>query len=85
MSRTRDKCVANGWGPGTLLVGDEGYGSSVIEIISIDNPCGDSIAARRIAHNGKPVADRTTWWILEFRDWREATADDLPSDDREAS
>lgn len=63
-----DLCRRNGWGPGTRLVGDEGYGPTVIEITAVGD---ESILAKRISHNGQP----STWpfenmWTLEYRPWQ---------------
>jgi hypothetical protein len=59
-------CRANGWGPGTRLVGDEGYGPTVIEITAIGS---DDILAKMISHNGEPCNGVENKWGLEHRDW----------------
>lgn len=63
-----DTCRANGWTVGTRLVGDEGYGPTVIEITAIGE---ERILARAISHGGKPYRrqpDETTW-LLDHREW----------------
>jgi hypothetical protein len=61
-------CRENGWKAGTHLVGDEGYGPTVIVITAVGE---DSILARRISGNGKPVAGYESTWTLSCRDWQE--------------
>lgn len=64
-------CRRNGWGPGTRLVGDEGYGPDVIEITAIGE---SKILAVAISRNGRPSFPRSeAAWTLTLRDWREAT------------
>lgn len=61
------KCRRNGWTIGTRLVGDEGYGPTVIQITAI----GEShILAREISHNGKPSDGYEGSWTLSERDWK---------------
>lgn len=62
-----DICRKNGWGPGTEIVGDEGYGPSVILITAIGE---EHILARMIFHDGKPVKNEENMWTLEHRDWK---------------
>lgn len=63
-------CRRMGWSAGTMLVGDEGYGPTVILITAI----GDKrILARSVEHNGKPARGYETTWVLDARDWIEAT------------
>jgi hypothetical protein len=65
-----DKCRANGWGPGTLLVGDEGYGPTIIELTAVGER---AILAREISHNGVPsIWKQESLWTLSCRDWRAA-------------
>lgn len=65
-------CRANEWTPGTRLVGDEGYGPTVIELTAVGER---HILAKTISHNGK-YADRVNGecieghWTLTCRDWR---------------
>lgn len=58
-----DICRANGWGPGTHLVGDEGYGPRIIRITAVGETCILAIAADR-------SDDWEATWTLECRDWR---------------
>ena len=61
-------CRANGWGPGTQLVGDEGYGPTTIEITAVGE---ESILAKEISHRGQPSTDRDEgMWTLSCRDWQ---------------
>jgi hypothetical protein len=62
-----DVCRANGWGPGTRLVGDEGYGPTVIEIRYVGERV---IVAKAISHDGEPMDVRESVWTLSCRDWR---------------
>lgn len=62
-----EKCRVNGWGPGTLIVGDEGYGPTVIRITAVGD---DSILARPISHNGKQLTSFEGPWTLDLRDWK---------------
>ena len=63
-----DLCRSRGWGPGTRLVGDEGYGPTVIEITAIGERC---LLAKLISHNGIPDPCWESLWTLTCRDWRE--------------
>jgi hypothetical protein len=68
-----DACRRLGWGPGTLIVGDEGYGPTVIAITAIGER---SILAKQLSHNGVIVSnffDESTW-TLSCRDWKEVKA-----------
>lgn len=66
-----EMCRERGWGPGTRLVGDEGYGPTVIEITAL----GESmLLAKAISRKGKPVKDRENSWTLSCRDWRPVSA-----------
>ena len=62
-----DKCRRNGWIVGTRLVGDEGYGPTVIELTAIGET---HILAKRISHNGKPEDGYEGNWTLDCRDWK---------------
>lgn len=55
-------CRRNGWTVGTRLVGDEGYGPTVIEITAI----GEELL---LAKTLSPVARSETAWTLSCRDW----------------
>jgi hypothetical protein len=62
-------CRRKGWGVGTRLVGDEGYGPTVIEITAI----GEShLLAKTITHNGEiPTwAEHEGNWTLSAREWK---------------
>lgn len=63
-----ERCRENGWGPGTRLVGDEGYGSTVIELRYVSPEC---IVAKHLSHKGKPDVQRESLWTLRCRDWQE--------------
>ena len=67
-------CRRNGWGPGTRLVGDEGYGPTVIEITAVGER---NILAKRISHDGKPCQSYESNWTLDLRDWREYVDPDV--------
>jgi hypothetical protein len=60
------KCRINGWGAGTVLEGDEGYGPTRIVLTAIGE---EKILARRISENGIPCDDRETGWTLQCREW----------------
>lgn len=60
-------CRKNGWAVGTRLVGDEGYGPSVIEITGIGEK---ALLAKMVSHNGEAVDHpREGLWTLSCRDW----------------
>jgi hypothetical protein len=67
-----DACRRLGWGPGTLLVGDEGYGPTVIKIIGIGERL---IFAKQLSHNNdaRNSFDEALW-TLSCRDWKEVKA-----------
>jgi hypothetical protein len=62
-----ERCRKNGWKPGTLLAGDEGYGVTVIRITAVGE---DRLLARAIEHAGKPVNWGEQNWTLICRKWR---------------
>ena len=62
-----DTARTNGWTVGTRLVGDEGYGPTIIEITAIGER---EVLAKRISHNGATVARRETLWTFSCRDWK---------------
>lgn len=64
---TAELCRANGWGPGSRLVGDEGYGPTVIEITAVGET---DILATAVSYDGKPVGRSESIWILSCRDWQ---------------
>lgn len=61
-----DLCRAKGWGVGTRLVGDEGYGPTVIEITALGEA---SMLARAVFSKGKAVNDREHSYTLSCREW----------------
>lgn len=63
-------CRERGWSPGTRLVGDEGYGPTVIEITAIGECL---ILAKTLTHDGKIPghAGAEYTWCLDGRDWKE--------------
>ena len=61
-----DTCHANGWTVGTRLVGDEGYGPTVIRITAIGV---ESVLAVTESHNGEP-RDYESSWTFKYRDWQ---------------
>ena len=60
-------CRKNGWTVGARLVGDEGYGPTVIQITAIGE---ENIIAREISRNGVAVVAGESSWTLSYRDWR---------------
>jgi len=58
-------CRGQGWGPGTRIVGDEGYGPCVIEITAVGEW---SILAKCVDPHRE---EREGSWTLAHRDWRE--------------
>jgi len=67
-----EHCREQGWGPGTRLTGDEGYGPCVIEITAVGER---SILAKCVGHRGGPGLEREQSWTLAHRDWREVAED----------
>jgi hypothetical protein len=65
------QCRKNGWKAGTRLVGDEGYGPTVIEITAVGR---ERILAVTISHNGEPADYDESDWTLECRKWRRVRA-----------
>ena len=63
-----ETCRLNGWAAGAHLVGDEGYGPTVIRLTAIGE---SAILARAVMLDGEPIERRETTWTLECRDWRE--------------
>lgn len=56
-------CRRNGWGAGTKIMGDEGYGPCTIEITAVGK---DSILARCV----HPHASGEQMWHLGLRGWK---------------
>lgn len=71
------QCRENGWGPRTRLVGDEGFGPTVIELTAVGER---HVLAKQISHNGKPRDSYESCWTLACRDWKEVAAKEEPSD-----
>lgn len=71
-----EQCRQNGWGPGTRLVGDEGYGPTVIEITAVGE---SGILAKSISHNGEPGDEHEARWTLSCREWQEVAAFACPA------
>lgn len=59
-----DLCRLNGWKPGTLLIGDEGYGPCTIQITAVGERL--IIAKCILPHDGAEQL-----WTLNCRDWEE--------------
>lgn len=57
-----ETCRLNGWSVGTRIVGDEGFGPTVIEITAIGEQL---ILAKRV--DGRGVGEET--WTLQCREW----------------
>ncbi len=68
MHEPADICRENGWLPGAKLIGDEGYGPTVICITAIGEK---NILAKEVSHNGQPRDGYETSWVLYSRDWTE--------------
>lgn len=66
-------CRERGWGVGTMLVGDEGYGPTVIRITALGE---SKMLACGVSHNGEAVDRGEGTWVLWCRDWREAVCCD---------
>ena len=64
------KCRVNGWKAGTRLIGDEGYGETVIEITAVGE---SNILARQISHDGETSQRSEAMWTLTHREWRALT------------
>lgn len=58
---------SNGWTPGTVLEGDEGFGPTRIVITAIGE---DQLLARKLSHNGKDTLSTESLWSLQCRDWK---------------
>jgi hypothetical protein len=66
-----DAARRNGWEVGTRLVGDEGYGPTVIRITAIGER---SVLAVTESHNGKPpkYGYHEGSWTFDCREWKRA-------------
>lgn len=72
-SSDAEECRQRGFQVGDRLVGNEGYGPTVIQITAIGER---SILAKTISHNGNadPCGGDEGIWTLTCRDWEKATA-----------
>lgn len=61
-------CRRMGYGVGTRLTGDEGFGPSVVILTAIGE---ETILARELWVAGDPYDGRESRWTLECRDWIE--------------
>ena len=69
-------CLAQGWGVGTLLAGDDGYGETVLRLTAM----GESIVvARCVCLQGRRVERPEAAWSLQYRPWREVSQEYLDS------
>lgn len=64
-------CRANGWGPGTRLAGDDGWGETVIEITAVGDK---SVMARKVSQGGRPTPTPEGVWKLHLREREVAPA-----------
>lgn len=64
---------ARGWGVGTWLAGDEGYGTTIIRITAVGE---QNILAKKVSHKGVLVNESEGGWTLRCRDWTEVEAPD---------
>ena len=65
----RETCDLNGWGIGTRLIGDEGYGPAIIEITHFTR--NGSMLAICESRQGERVEESEHFWTLECREWSE--------------
>jgi len=63
-----DLCRSRGWGPGTRLVGDEGFGPTMIKLTAVGEK---RILAKILSHGGQQVDADESLWTLSCRVWRE--------------
>lgn len=76
MSTSAELCRLNGWQPGTRLIGDEGYGPTVIRLTAVGET---SVLAVAESYNGQPSGGRERHWTLLSRDWREVDDAEEPA------
>ena len=67
-------CSERGWKAGTRLIGDEGYGPTIIELTAIGE---GTILAKTISHNGVPSSASEHCWTLSCRDWHEVPVEHI--------
>ncbi len=70
-----DQCRANGWTVGDRLMGDEGFGPTLIELTAIGE---SEISATIISHNGVALEHKEELSTLSGRTWRRLE-DPLPA------
>ena len=63
-------CRRNGWSVGTKLVGDEGFGPTVLTITAIGESC-ILTRPRRLGVRQGTTGEQI--WTLRYRDWQEYT------------
>lgn len=64
-----------GFKAGDIIVGNEGYGDTIIELTAIGRKF---VLAIPLAHDGNAASScRESIWGLDIRDWRLATDEDL--------
>ncbi len=74
-------CRSRGWTCGTQLIGDEGFGPTIIQITAIGERM---VLAKTLSHNGVPPSYFSeSSWALEFRDWQEYDPRHLAAADAE--
>jgi hypothetical protein len=61
-----EECRERGFNVGDRLIGDEGYGPTVIKLTAIGEKC---LLAKQISSNGKPAPLGENLWTLSCRDW----------------
>ena len=70
-SSSAEECRDRGLKAGDKIVGNEGYGPTVIQITAIGE---EGILAKIISRDGKPEIDpRESSWNLKCRDWELVT------------
>lgn len=68
-------CRERGWDIRTRLIGDEGYGPTIIEITGVGR---NTVLAFTVSHNGaEPRYDSESCWSLSHRDWQVVPNDKL--------
>lgn len=62
-----ETCRLNGWGPGTMIRGNECGEWTTLLITAVGE---NAILARGVRHGGKRVAWPEASWTLAYREWR---------------
>ena len=70
-----ETCRLNGWGVGTTLIGDEGYGPSTIRISAIGV---ELVLAVCLSHPGMLDCGEERMWTLHCREWEKVSTDSRP-------